>query len=82
MGQHLMQSASDVFLGWTRGKNGRNYYLRQLRDVKVSPVIEGWEGNLLRAYGRMCGWALARAPCTVRRRRYDLRLYGFERGLR
>jgi len=61
VGQHLMQSASDVFLGWTRGKNDRDYYVRQLRDVKISPILESWDSNTLRAYGRLCGWALARA---------------------
>jgi uncharacterized protein (DUF2252 family) len=60
-GQRLMQSASDIFLGWTRGKNGRDFYVRQLRDLKISAIIEGWDADLLRAYGRVCGWALARA---------------------
>ncbi len=60
-GQRLMQSASDMFLGWTRGKNGRDYYLRQLRDMKISPIIEDWDATILRPYGRMCAWALARA---------------------
>ena len=60
-GQRLMQSAGDLFLGWTRGKNGRDYYLRQLRDVKISAIIEDWDITTLRAYGRVCAWALARA---------------------
>lgn len=60
-GQRLMQSASDLFLGWTRGKDGRDRYIRQLRDMKVSAIIEDFEANDLRAYGRVCGWALARA---------------------
>jgi uncharacterized protein (DUF2252 family) len=61
VGQRLMQSASDVFLGWTRSKDGRDFYIRQLRDVKLSVIIEGWDVNILRAYARMCSWALARA---------------------
>jgi uncharacterized protein (DUF2252 family) len=61
VGQRLMQSASDVFLGWTRGKNGRDYYVRQLRDVKLSAIIEDWDFRVLRSYGRLCAWALARA---------------------
>ncbi|CAM3186953.1 DUF2252 domain-containing protein [Cupriavidus taiwanensis] len=61
VGQRLMQSASDVFLGWTRGKNGRDFYIRQLRDMKMSAVIEDWDAGLLRQYGRMCAHALARA---------------------
>jgi uncharacterized protein (DUF2252 family) len=61
VGQRLMQSASDLFLGWTRGRNGSDVYIRQLRDMKVSPIIESFDDDDLRAYGRMCGWALARA---------------------
>jgi uncharacterized protein (DUF2252 family) len=60
-GQHLMQAASDVFLGWTRGKNNRDFYLRQLRDMKMSAVIEDWDTGMLRQYARMCAHALARA---------------------
>ena len=60
-GQRLMQSASDILLGWTRGKTGRDFYLRQLRDVKLSAIIEDWDLTTLRAYGKSCGWALARA---------------------
>jgi len=40
IGQRLMQSASDIFLGWTRGPAGRDFYVRQLRDMKVSIDIE------------------------------------------
>jgi hypothetical protein len=61
VGQRLMQSASDVFLGWTVGKGGRQFYVRQLRDGKISAIIEDWDARLLRAYGRMCAQALARA---------------------
>jgi uncharacterized protein (DUF2252 family) len=61
VGQHLMQSASDVFLGWTRGEDGRDFYLRQLRDMKMSMLIEDWDIGLLRYYARMCAHALARA---------------------
>lgn len=60
-GQRLMQTASDVFLGWTRGKNGKDMYVRQLRDMKMSAIIEDWDVKLLRQYGRMCAHALARA---------------------
>lgn len=61
VGQRLMQTASDVFLGWTLGRNGRHFYIRQLRDGKISAVVEDWDTRLLRAYGRMCAHALARA---------------------
>jgi len=60
-GQRLMQTASDIFLGWTRGKNGRDYYVRQLRDMKMSVIIEDMDVALLRQYARMCAHALARA---------------------
>ena len=60
-GQRLMQSASDLFLGWGTGSNGRHFYVRQLRDMKTSPIIEDFDAGDLRAYGRVCGWALARA---------------------
>lgn len=61
VGQRLMQSASDLFLGWGRGDNGRDFYVRQLRDMKISAIIEAFDEDDLRNYGRMCGWALARA---------------------
>lgn len=61
VGQRLMQTATDVFLGWTRGKNGRDFYVRQLRDVKLSAQIEDWDTGMMRQYGRMCAHALARA---------------------
>jgi uncharacterized protein (DUF2252 family) len=60
-GQRLMQSASDVFLGWLVAKNGNHVYVRQLRDMKMSAVIEDWGTPALRQYGRMCAQALARA---------------------
>ncbi|MFO1305368.1 MAG: DUF2252 domain-containing protein [Burkholderiales bacterium] len=60
-GQRLMQTASDVFLGWTVGMVGRHFYVRQLRDMKMSAVIEDWDTATLRQYGRTCAHALARA---------------------
>lgn len=60
-GQHLMQSASDIFLGWATGENGRDFYVRQLRDTKISAIIEDWSFDMLHEYGKLCGWALAKA---------------------
>ncbi len=60
-GQHLMQSASDVFLGWSRDDKGRDYYCRQLRDMKVSIVLDGMTAGELIGYAGFCGRALARA---------------------
>jgi len=61
MGQRLMQPASDLFLGWVTGPNGRHFYVRQLRDVKLSPLVETYDSRMLSIYARICGWVLARA---------------------
>jgi uncharacterized protein (DUF2252 family) len=60
-GQRLMQPASDLFLGWVTGTEGRHYYVRQLRDVKLTPRVETYDTEMLSIYGEVCGWALARA---------------------
>ena len=64
-GQHLMQAASDIFLGWqrTRGLDGieRDFYLRQLRDWKGSFAVEGAIPKGLIKYAGVCAEALARA---------------------
>ena len=57
-GQRLMQAASDIFLGWTRLED-RDYYVRQLRDMKASIPIEKLIPNELVEYGRACGATLA-----------------------
>src|SRR5262245_37283199 len=59
-GQRLMQSASDIFLGWSRGPQG-DYYVRQMRDMKVAPDLTGYTAALLTSYGGLCGRTLARA---------------------
>jgi hypothetical protein len=60
-----MQAASDIFLGWLRdpGIDGevRDFYGRQLRDWKGSAEIERMSPEGMSAYGRLCGWTLARA---------------------
>ena len=65
-GQRLMQAASDIFLGWQRSQvdpDGRphDFYVRQLRDGKLSADIEAMTATGMRAYGELCGWTLARA---------------------
>ncbi|HEX3671006.1 MAG TPA: DUF2252 domain-containing protein, partial [Candidatus Cybelea sp.] len=60
MGQRLMQAASDIFLGWTTGPSG-DFYVRQLRDAKISASVESFDAGLFEAYARGCGWNLARA---------------------
>lgn len=61
VGQRLMQATSDIFLGWLRGPNGRDFYLRQLRDMKGSAEIEALNLSELTLYAELCGWVLARA---------------------
>ena len=61
-GQRMMQAASDIFLGWTKGvEDNRYYYWRQLRDMKASAVVETMTPVALALYARICGWTLARA---------------------
>jgi uncharacterized protein (DUF2252 family) len=61
-GQRLMQAASDIFLGWTKGLDvNRHFYWRQLRDMKGSALVELMMPITLTYYGRLCGWTLARA---------------------
>ena len=60
-GQHLMQATSDLFLGWTRGDSGHDFYLRQLRDLKISIDLDSLTAINLIGYAGLCGWALARA---------------------
>ena len=65
MGQRLMQPASDIFLGWVTAPSGRQFYVRQLRDAKIKPLIETFDDELLEAYAGACGWVLARAHAKV-----------------
>jgi uncharacterized protein (DUF2252 family) len=64
-GQHLMQAASDIFLGWIHIQSPQggdeDYYLRQLRDWKMSAEIELMRPQSMELYARLCGWTLARA---------------------
>ncbi|MDV9170913.1 DUF2252 domain-containing protein [Streptomyces sp. W16] len=60
-GQRLLQAASDIFLGWMTGPQGRAFYWRQLRDMKGSADVAGMSPAELLAYARLCGTALARA---------------------
>jgi uncharacterized protein (DUF2252 family) len=61
-GQRMMQAASDIFLGWTKGADvNRHYYWRQLRDMKGSAEVEAMVPLGLRFYAGICGWTLARA---------------------
>jgi uncharacterized protein (DUF2252 family) len=61
-GQRMMQAASDIYLGWTKGVDAnRHYYWRQLRDMKGSAEVESMVPVGLSFYAGICGWTLARA---------------------
>ncbi len=60
-GYRLMQSASDIFLGWTKSTFGQDVYVRQLRDMKISAQTELFSRRWMVEYAGFCGWALARA---------------------
>ncbi len=57
----LMQSASDLFLGWTQGRLGRHVYVRQLKDMKVKILVELFGLTDMLQYAELCGFTLARA---------------------
>jgi len=63
-GQRLLQSTSDVFLGWDRAPDllgaERDFYVRQLWDWKISADLKGMSPTAMAVYGRVCGWTLAR----------------------
>jgi uncharacterized protein (DUF2252 family) len=61
MGQRLMQPASDIFLGWFTAPDGRHFYVRQLHDAKIKPLVETFNAEMLDVYSMACGWVLARA---------------------
>ena len=61
VGQRLLQSASDVFLGWTSDDQGHDYYFRQLRDMKLKIDFTSMSKSEWSEYVKLCGWALARA---------------------
>lgn len=63
VGQRVMQAASDIFLGWATGAGAakRHFFIRQLSDAKIKPVVEIMKAVNLKNYARLCGMALARA---------------------
>jgi uncharacterized protein (DUF2252 family) len=60
-GHRLMQSASDIFLGWTQDSSGRHFYVRQLRDMKLKFRIEQFKPAKMVIFAEWCGGTLARA---------------------
>jgi uncharacterized protein (DUF2252 family) len=71
MGHRLMQSSSDIFLGWTSGKTGRHYYVRQLRNEKIKFEVDRFDAPHMIQFAERCGATLARAhartgePATI-----------------
>jgi uncharacterized protein (DUF2252 family) len=57
-GYRLMQPASDIFLGWSRGRS-RDFFVRQLRDMKISPMVETFGPTEMNLFAGWCGRALA-----------------------
>jgi hypothetical protein len=65
VGQRAMQLVSDIFLGWVTAPNGRQFYVRQLHDAKIKPMVETFNSEMLDVYARACGWALAHAHAKI-----------------
>src|SRR5208283_4569486 len=62
MGKRLMQAASDIFLGWGTSKiMNHQFYVRQLRDWKIKPLVETFDEDQFLRYAQVTGWILARA---------------------
>lgn len=74
-GQRMLQAASDIFLGWSTGPSGRHFYLRQLRDMKVSANVELFDVDQLNGYARLCGWVLARAHAKASGKAIEINAY-------
>jgi len=58
-GQRLMQPVSDIFLGWTKTRIGRHFYIRQLRDMKIKFAVETFGKALMLLDAEWCGHTLA-----------------------
>jgi hypothetical protein len=57
----IIRSASGIFLGWTEGQLGRQHYVRQLKDMKIKPLVEVFTPSDMLKYAELCGWTLAHA---------------------
>ena len=65
IGQRRTQASSDLFLGWSQDELGRHYYIRQLRDVKMSVDVSLLTARRLKRYAELCGRVLARAHARM-----------------
>lgn len=59
-GQRILQAAGDPFLGWSTSEIGRDFYWRQLWDMKGSVDLDVVRADGLHAYAQLCGTVLAR----------------------
>jgi uncharacterized protein (DUF2252 family) len=85
-GYRRMQSASDIFLGWSVGTiTKRHYFVRQLRDIKISVRVESFGAFEMELYATWCGRALAlshaRAGLSVQLSGYMGKSDTFDRAL-
>ncbi|MDQ3022624.1 MAG: DUF2252 domain-containing protein [Bacteroidota bacterium] len=64
-GQRLIQSGSDIFLGWSTSEAGKHFYFRQLKDKKISAEVEQYDKYFLSVYAGLCASVLARAHCKT-----------------
>jgi uncharacterized protein (DUF2252 family) len=60
-GQRLMQTSTDIFLGWVTGEHGTKYYVRQLKDMKASVDVEDLDPKQLQNYATACAAVLAQS---------------------
>ena len=83
-GYRLMQPASDIFLGWAEGPK-RHYFVRQLRDIKISILVETFGAAEMDLYATWCGRALAlshaRSGCSVTLSGYMGKSDAFDRAM-
>jgi uncharacterized protein (DUF2252 family) len=60
-GQRIMQTTTDIFLGYLTSENGREFYVRQLKDMKASAAVEEFDPTQMQTYAKACAWSLAQA---------------------
>lgn len=60
-GQRMLQSSSDIFLGWTGDNQGHDFYFRQYRDMRMKVDVDRMSKQDWFEYVQLCGWVLARA---------------------
>jgi uncharacterized protein (DUF2252 family) len=61
IGCQIMQASSDMFLGWAKLRSGPAYYFRQLRDMKIRPLVEMFPPSVMAGFAQVCGVVLAQS---------------------